>query len=181
MRELEADDGMVDELLAEGGALVRVLDGFFVADAAEAHGLDDDADALVVEVGHDAAEALVFFAEQVGDGHFGVFEGDVRCSRAPHALAVHFSGRHAAVRALDEEEGHAVHARTAGAHGGGEVVAVDAVCDPFLGPVDDVVFPVVGEFGFAGQTCYVRPGVRLGDGEADAFLAREELGEDAVD
>ena len=53
VRELEADDGVVDEGLAEGAALVGVLDGFFVADAGEAQALDDDADALVVEVRHD--------------------------------------------------------------------------------------------------------------------------------
>lgn len=45
--ELEADDGMVDELLAEGAALVGVLHGLFVADAGEAETLDDDADTLV--------------------------------------------------------------------------------------------------------------------------------------
>lgn len=44
---------MVDEFLAEGTALVCVFYGFFVADAGEADALDDDADALVVEVRHD--------------------------------------------------------------------------------------------------------------------------------
>jgi hypothetical protein len=51
--QLHADDGMLDELLAKGLALVGVLDGFFVADAGESQGLDDDAHTLVVEVGHD--------------------------------------------------------------------------------------------------------------------------------
>ena len=53
MGELETDDGMVDELLAEGLALVGVFDGLFVADAREADALDYYANALVVEVCHD--------------------------------------------------------------------------------------------------------------------------------
>jgi hypothetical protein len=51
--EFHADDGVVDEFFAEGAALVGIFDGFFVADAREAEGLDDDADTFVVEVGHD--------------------------------------------------------------------------------------------------------------------------------
>ena len=44
---------MLDKFLAKGAALVGVLHRFLVADAGEANGLDDDTDALVVEVGHD--------------------------------------------------------------------------------------------------------------------------------
>jgi hypothetical protein len=51
--EFQPDDGVVDEFLAEGAALVGVFYGFFVADAGEADTLDDDADSLVVEVRHD--------------------------------------------------------------------------------------------------------------------------------
>lgn len=94
VRELEADDRVVDEFLAEGAALVGVFYGFFVADAGEADALDDDADSFVVEVCHDDCEMLVFilwlgeggrntfealvlFPDQVLDGHFDVFECDV--------------------------------------------------------------------------------------------------------
>lgn len=51
--QFEPDDGVLDEFLAERAALVRVFDGFFVADAGEAEALDDDAYAFVVEVCHD--------------------------------------------------------------------------------------------------------------------------------
>lgn len=44
---------MIDELLAKSTALVRVLDGFFVTDPRKADTLDDDANAFMVEVGHD--------------------------------------------------------------------------------------------------------------------------------
>lgn len=53
MREFEPDDGVLDEFLAEGAALVGVFHGFFIADAREAEALDDDADAFVVEIRHD--------------------------------------------------------------------------------------------------------------------------------
>jgi hypothetical protein len=50
--QLEPDDGVVDELGAEGAALVGVFHALFVADAGEAEALDDYADAFVVEVCH---------------------------------------------------------------------------------------------------------------------------------
>ena len=61
MGQLETDDGVIDQLLAEGAALVGVFDGFFVTDSREADALDDDADTLMVEVRHDnyRAEKLV--------------------------------------------------------------------------------------------------------------------------
>lgn len=50
--QLETDDGVIDEPLAEGAALVGILDGLLVADTGEPDALDDNADALVVEVHH---------------------------------------------------------------------------------------------------------------------------------
>jgi len=61
--EFEANDGVLDEFLAEGATLVGVFYGFFVADAGEAEALDDDAYAFVVEVCHDHFESLVLFAD----------------------------------------------------------------------------------------------------------------------
>lgn len=43
---------MFYKFLAERAALVRVFDGFFVADAGKADALDDDTNSLVVEIGH---------------------------------------------------------------------------------------------------------------------------------
>lgn len=51
--QLHADDGVVDQLLAECATLVGVLHGLLVADTGEADTLDDDTDTLVVKVGHD--------------------------------------------------------------------------------------------------------------------------------
>lgn len=48
--ELHPDDGVIDQSLAEGLALVGVFDGFFVANARVPHGLNYDAHTFVVEV-----------------------------------------------------------------------------------------------------------------------------------
>ena len=50
MCQFEADDGVVDEALAEGLALVCVLDALFVAHTGKTQTLDDDTNTLVVEV-----------------------------------------------------------------------------------------------------------------------------------
>ena len=50
MRELETDDGVVNEALAEGLALVCILHALFVTYTREAETLDDDANTLVVKV-----------------------------------------------------------------------------------------------------------------------------------
>lgn len=66
MGELETDDGVLDEFLAEGSTLVGVFYGFFVADSREAKALDDNAYAFVVEVGHDDFVLLLAFVEGKG-------------------------------------------------------------------------------------------------------------------
>ena len=101
MCELEANDWVVDETLSEGLALVGIFDGFFVADTGESETLDDDADALVVEVCHDDLEALILLADQVLDWHLDVFEGNIRGAAGPHSLAVHPSCGNTASFALD--------------------------------------------------------------------------------
>lgn len=51
--QFHADHGMVDQLLAERLSLGCIFDRFLVAHPRESCALDDDSDALVVEVGHD--------------------------------------------------------------------------------------------------------------------------------
>lgn len=181
MRKLETDDGVVDEALAKGLALVSILHRLLVADAGETDTLDDDANALVVEVGHDDLEALVLLADQVLDGDLDVLEGNVGGTAAPHTLAVHLAGGDATSAALNEKHGDAVHAGTAGANGGGEVVAPDTVGDPLLLTVDDIVLAVLRELSLACQVSNVATGIRLSDGEADALVSVKDSRHDPLD
>lgn len=52
VREFQTDDRVIDEFFAKGLAFMGVFDGFLVADAGETDALDDDADSLVIKVGH---------------------------------------------------------------------------------------------------------------------------------
>lgn len=151
MCEFEADDGVIDETLAESLALMGVLDALFVADASEANTLDDDTNALVVEVGHDNLETLVLLSDQVLNRHLDVFEGNVGGTAGPDTLAVHLSGADAPSAALNEQNGDTVHAFAASADCSGEVVGPDTVGDPLLFTVHNVMLAVLRELGFTGQ------------------------------
>lgn len=190
MRELETDDGVVDEFLAEGLALVGVLDGFLVADAGEAETLDDDAHAFVVEVRHDdyevgslagvvsawsgrslgTFETLVLLADQILDGHFDVFESHVGGSAGPDALAVHPPRADTAVLALNEKRRNPIHTWATCANSGREIIAPDAVGDPLLLAVDNVVLPVFGELSLTGEVGNVTPSIWLCDGKTDSLV-----------
>jgi hypothetical protein len=159
MRKLEANDGVIDEALAESPALVRVLDALFVADTSEAQTLNDDADTLMVEVCHDDLESLVLFADEVLDGNLDVLEGNIGSTAAPYTLAVHLASGNTTSAALDQEHRHAVHALSARADSGCEVVGPNTVGDPLLLAVYDVVFAVFGELGFAGEVRDVATGI----------------------
>jgi hypothetical protein len=157
--KLEANDRVVYETLAKGLALVCILDALLVAHACETNALDDDADTLVVEVCHDDLETLVLFSDEVLDRYLDVFECDVSGAAAPHTLAVHSTGRYATRGALDEQHRHTVHAFTTGAHSGGEVIGPDTVRDPLLLSIDNVVFAILGQLGFAGQVGDIATGI----------------------
>lgn len=55
-----------------------------------------------------------------------------------------------------------------------------ALGDPLFSSVDDVVLAVLGQDRLGREVLDVRAGLGLGDGEADALLARHDVGEDAV-
>jgi hypothetical protein len=98
-------------------------------------------------------EALVLLADEVFDRDPDVLEGDVGCSTTPYALAVHLAGGDTAGATLNEENTDTIHAGTTGTDGGGEVVTPNAVGNPFLFTVDNVVLAIFGKLGF---TCQIR-------------------------
>jgi hypothetical protein len=54
------------------------------------------------------------------------------------------------------------------------------ICDPFLGAVDNVVCSVCGFLGRGANVAHVAAGIGFCDGQADAFVSREDFGEDFV-
>ena len=127
---------------------MREFHGLFVADTSETDGLDHNADSLVVEVCHDNLEPLVFFTDQVLDWDLDIFECDVGGATAPDTLAVHAAGADAGA-ALDQKNGNTVHAWAAGTNSGGEVIGPDAIGDPLLLTIDDVMLSIFRELSFA--------------------------------
>ena len=191
VRELETDDGVVDERLTEGATLVCVFESFLVADARETEALDDDADAFMVEVCHYdwreeelrlalvgdwvwmgrgngvrikmelTLEALILLTDKVLYGYLDVFKGDICCSAGPDTLTVHLARRDTAKVTFYEQNANTVHTRTTCPDSGGKVVAPDAVGDPLLLAVDDVVLAVFGQLGFACKVGNVTAGIYI--------------------
>lgn len=151
--KLETDDRVIDEALAKSLTFVSVLHRLLVADAREAKTLDDDTNTLVVEVGHDDLETLVLLADEVLNGDFNVFEGDIGGSRTPNTLTIHSACRDAAHTALDKQQRDAIHAGASSADGSGKVLAPNSVGDPLLLAVDNVMFAIFRKLGF---TCQIR-------------------------
>ena len=178
--ELKTDDGVVNELLAERTTLVGVFYGLLEEHAREAVALNDDSDALVVEVGHDNLEPGILLADKVLNGDLDVLEGDVGGAGTVHTLAIHLAGGDA-FAALDEEDGDTAHTGTAGADSDGEVLGPDSIGDPLLLTVDNVVLAVGGELGFAADVGNIGAGVGLGDAKTDALVTANDAGDDALD
>lgn len=178
--ELHADDRVVDQALPEGLALVGVLHGFLVADTGEAAALDDDSDALVVEVGHNDLEATVLLANQILDGNLDILEGHIGGSTAENALAVHAAGANTASRALDQKDTETVHAVLAGANSSGEVIGPDTICDPLLLTVDNVVLAILAELSLTAEISHITARIGLRDSQANALVTSQNAGQDTV-
>lgn len=178
--ELGSDDGVLNQRLAKGLSLVGVLAGLLVTDSRSSVGLDDDADSLVVKVGHDDLEALVLLAEEVLHGDLDVLHGNPGGAGRQHTLSVHSSGLEALHASLEEKDGDTVHAGAASSDGNGEVVSPDTVGDPLLDTVDNEELAVGGLLGGGGDVGDIGTGVGLGDAQTDSLGSVEQAGEDSL-
>ena len=173
--QLQADHGLVDQALLEDEALVRPLERLLdheahVADRRARHGPP-----LVVEVAQDHVDTLVLLAQQVLDGHLDVVKGDVGRAGRRGVRGLDGLGLDT-LAALDEEHAQAL----AGVDADDEVVGEDAVGDPLLGAVDNVVLAVGGLGGGRAQAGDVGAGKGFRDGQADLLLAAKDLLGDAL-
>lgn len=170
MNILLPNDGLIDQALAKDDALVSPLEALLDNGAGHADRGASHAPALVVEVAEDDVDALVLLAEEVLGGDLDVVEGDVGGAGGGGVRGLD-GLRLDALAALDQEDAEAL----LGAHAGDEVVGVDAVRDPLLRTVDDVVLAVGGLGGGGAQAGDVGAREGLGDGQAHVLLAAEDL------
>lgn len=181
LRESMAHHRLIHERLAKRFTLQAVVE-----DRAESHArlparADGDGQTLVVEVGHDVAHALALFADQILDWHFDVVE--LNESRPSADLPRDFETAHGdAWVAFKRHDEHRETARagTAGSDGHGGVVGPDAVGDPLLRAVDDVLLAVLGLDRGGFDVRDVAASIGLSDGDARSFPAPEQIRQEAL-
>lgn len=130
---------------------------------------------LVVKVGENNIDTLVLLANEVFYGHLDVVVGDVRGAGDGGVGGLDELGLDA-LAALNEQDAEALVRLDAG----DKVVGEDAVGDPLLGAVDNVVLAVGGLDGRGAQAGHVGAGKGLGDGEAHLLLATKNLVHDGL-
>ena len=168
--ELLADNGLLDERLAEGLTLDGPLERLALHGTHRPDDLGTDHPPLVVEVVHDAPEALVDTAKHVLHRHLHVAELNKGDSRGATVRGVDVLGDDT-LRALDDHHGDAEHALSSGAHGSHEVVGEVSVGDPLLGSVHNEVLLVSGVLGRGHEARNVGSGLGLGDGKTETLLS----------
>lgn len=179
-RELLPDDGLGDEGLAEGLALVCPhhqlgANGACGADRRAAHD-----PSLVVKVGQDDGNTSTLGTDEVASWDAAIVVGDVGGAgggavRRLDLLCLDASG---CSRDADNDEALIFSVRVDELAGGGEVVCENPIGDPLLCAVDNVVGAVVCLLGRSAETTEdVGAGKGLCDSEADELLA----GEDGLD
>lgn len=137
----------------------------------------------MVEVVHDVVHPQPLLPDQVLPRHLDVVELDERRPRADLARDLDSAQRHARVSLQRHDEQRDAFWSRAGApraYSHGRVVGEDAIGDPLLGAVDDVVLAVGGRLGGGDDVGYVGAGLGLGDGDTGALAAQEEVGEEAL-
>ena len=110
------------------------------------------------------SESLIFLANEILDGDFDIFKCYVCSSTTPYTLTVHPSGAYTAVFTLNEKHTNTSCTLTACTNSGSEVIAPDAIGNPFFLAIDNVMLSIFRKFSFAIQVCNVASGVRLGNG-----------------
>ena len=165
---------MLDDLLAEGFALLRVCQRYLQRRARHADGLGRDADAPALEVGERDFIAFAFLAEKVRRRNPQVFEGQLGGVGRGLAHLFFEAGDDVALGFRGYDEGG--YAFLAGVLvGNGEYqryIRVFAGGDELLGAVEDIMVAVFS--GGCAQRRRVRSGLRLGEPERAEYLAARQ-------
>ena len=142
---------------AERLALARPLQGLLQGQLCGHVGHDRQAQALALEVGHDAGETGILRADQVLHRHLAVVEEQLSGIRGPPAHLFQLAANAKTRRALlHQQQADAAKALTAGAHRHRVVIGTHAAGDEGLAAIDAVVIAVAHsaglEIGHVGAT-----------------------------
>jgi len=164
---LEVPDG-----LAEGLAVLHVVDGVLQAGLEHGRGAQRDREALLRQLFHQRVHALALAAEDVAGGNAHVVEEELGGVGGMLADLVELAAA-AEARAvgLDEDQAHRLGAGLGGIGLGDQddQVAVQAVADEGLAAVDDVLVAVTDRGG--ADVLQVAAGARLGHRDGEDGLA----------
>eukprot|EP00754_Rhynchopus_humris_P038447 Rhum_TRINITY_DN21064_c0_g1::Rhum_TRINITY_DN21064_c0_g1_i1::g.173056::m.173056 len=171
-RKLEADHRLLDQRLAEDGALAGPLEAVLDDGARLRQHVHDDDPTLVVEVVHHQLETIALPPHQVLHRHLHVVELNVGRAGAGGVRRGDELGGHT-LTALDEQHADALSALATRAHRRDKQVGERGVRDPLLRTVHDVVLAARRLLRRAAQRRNVGSDERLRDGERADRLAPE--------
>ncbi len=171
-------DLVVEDALAEGLPLARVLDGLVDQPVQAAQRAGGAPQALFLELHHLEGEAQALLADEVTFRHAHVVEEQLRGVAAVHADLVDLLARDAGrVHRHHDQALVLVRRAVAGVGQQAAPVGLHAVGDPHLGAVDHVVVTVAARAGL--HRGHVAAAARLADPQAGDHVAgdggREEL------
>lgn len=174
--ELETDDGVLYEGLAEGSSLMGEFHALFDADSAHGDSLHGEGQSFVVEVVHDVLESEIFLSDEVLNGDVDIFEDDEAGSGGPLSLDEHLSSGDSFKLGINHEETDSEHSGLrVSDNGGREIVAPDSAGDPLLSTVNDVEFPTLRLDSSRLDIGDITSCPGFGDSEAGSLLSREAL------
>jgi len=158
-RKFVADDLVRNQRLAEGMPLVRVVERQRKAGPRLAIAADRHDEALLVEVGHDDAEALVFLAEEIFDRHVNIIHFD-KAGAAGLLPAVRYPTVSDTFRICgDDDDGYAVRSGASSSYGCRYVGCPWHAGDPLLVPIHNIMLSIRGLHGCGLDVGDVRLGL----------------------
>jgi hypothetical protein len=169
---------IVKDALAERLAVAGVFDGLVDDGFMRLEAGRGAPQPLLLELHHLVGEALALLADAIALRHPHIVEENLRGIGRAHAHLVEFARdldalglhRHADQRLV------AVLRPVAGVGEQADPVGLDAVGDPHLAAVDDVIVAIGARMGFDRR--HVRSGARLGDTDARHRIARYRRGQE---
>ena len=135
---------------------------------------------LMVEILHDHFPSFVLLADDVLHWHLDVTHFDVCSPGRPNTRAIHLPTRNTRHALLKQDERQTFVTRAAGTHDDREEVSENAVRNPLLLSINDVMLAVGSLFGGGTDVGDITSSCGLGHAETDDFFAFQDWGHDPL-